>query len=81
MLILQHGAGENETGWGKQGRMNFIMDNLINAGKAKPMIIVMDNGYAEYAEKPNDSADADPRAPYLRPPPNSKPSGRSCSMN
>ena len=69
VLFLQHGAGENETGWGKQGRMNFIMDNLINAGKAKPMIIVMDNGYAEYAEKPRDSADADPRAPYLRPPP------------
>jgi hypothetical protein len=23
VLILQHGAGENETGWGKQGRMNF----------------------------------------------------------
>jgi enterochelin esterase-like enzyme len=69
VLFLQHGAGENETGWGRQGRMNFIMDNLINAGKAKPMIIVMDNGYAEYAEKPRDSADADPRAPYLRPPP------------
>ena len=69
VLILQHGAGENETGWGRQGRMNFIMDNLINAGKAKPMIIVMDNGYAEYAEKPKDSGDADPRAPYLRPPP------------
>jgi enterochelin esterase family protein len=66
VLILQHGAGENETGWGKQGRMNFIMDNLINAGKAKPMIVVMDNGYARYAEKPAESAGAEAQAPYLR---------------
>jgi enterochelin esterase-like enzyme len=67
VLILQHGAGENETGWGKQGRMNFIMDNLINAGKAKPMIVVMDNGYADYAAKPAESAGANAGAPYLRP--------------
>jgi enterochelin esterase-like enzyme len=66
VLILQHGAGENETGWGKQGRMNFIMDNLINAGKAKSMIVVMDNGYAAYAERPNESGGADAVAPYLR---------------
>jgi enterochelin esterase-like enzyme len=66
VLILQHGAGENETGWGRQGRMNFIMDNLINAGKAKPMIVVMDNGYAEYAQNPNQSVAPDPEAPYLR---------------
>ena len=66
VLILQHGAGENETGWGKQGRMNFIMDNLVNAGKAKPMIVVMDNGYAEYAEKPKQSGGANSGAPYLR---------------
>src|SRR5204863_6195085 len=44
VLYLQHGAGEDETGWGSQGRTNLIMDNLIAAGKAKPFIIVMDNG-------------------------------------
>jgi len=44
VLYLQHGAGEDETGWGAQGRANLIMDNLIAAGKAKPFIIVMDNG-------------------------------------
>ena len=44
VLYLQHGAGEDETGWGNQGRVNLIMDNLIAAGKAKPFIIVMDNG-------------------------------------
>ena len=44
VLYLQHGGGEDETGWSKQGRANLIMDNLIAEGKAKPFIIVMDNG-------------------------------------
>jgi enterochelin esterase family protein len=44
VLYLQHGAGEDETGWSSQGRVNFILDNLIAEGKAKPMIIVMENG-------------------------------------
>ena len=44
VLYLQHGAGEDETGWGSQGRTNLIMDNLIAAGQARPFIIVMDNG-------------------------------------
>jgi enterochelin esterase family protein len=44
VLYLQHGAGEDETAWSVQGRANFILDNLIADGKAKPMIIVMDNG-------------------------------------
>jgi enterochelin esterase-like enzyme len=44
VLYLQHGGGEDETGWPNQGRTNLIMDNLIAEGKAKPFIIVMDNG-------------------------------------
>jgi enterochelin esterase-like enzyme len=44
VLYLQHGAGENETGWGSQGHAGLIMDNLIAEGKAKPFIIVMENG-------------------------------------
>ena len=44
VLYLQHGGGEDETGWPNQGRTNLIMDNLIAAGKAEPFIIVMDNG-------------------------------------
>jgi enterochelin esterase-like enzyme len=44
VLYLQHGGGEDETGWSNQGRVNLIMDNLIAEGKAKPFIIVMDNG-------------------------------------
>lgn len=44
VLYLQHGGGEDETGWPNQGKTNLIMDNLIAAGKARPFIIVMDNG-------------------------------------
>jgi len=43
VLYLQHGMGENETGWGNQGRTGLIMDNLIAEGKSLPFIIVMEN--------------------------------------
>ena len=46
LLILQHGYGEDETGWIRQGKAQFILDNLIAAGRAEPMIVVMDRGYA-----------------------------------
>jgi len=46
VLYLQHGMGEDETGWTFQGHANLILDNLISEKKALPMIIVMDNGYA-----------------------------------
>jgi len=49
VLYLQHGGGEDETGWIRQGRANFILDNLIAAGEAKPMIVVMAYGYARRA--------------------------------
>src|ERR1035437_1238974 len=45
VLYLQHGGGENETGWGQQGHADLIMDNLIADGKARPFIIVMANSY------------------------------------
>jgi enterochelin esterase-like enzyme len=44
VLYLQHGGGEDETGWSNQGHANLIMDNLIAEEKASPFIIVMDNG-------------------------------------
>ena len=44
VLYLQHGMGEDETGWSKQGRMQHIMDNAIAAGRAVPMIVVMESG-------------------------------------
>jgi enterochelin esterase-like enzyme len=52
VLYLQHGAGENETGWTRQGRANFILDNLIASKQAVPMIVVMDHGYAPSAPAP-----------------------------
>ena len=44
VLYLQHGMGENETGWSAQGKTGIIMDNLIAEGKAIPFIVYMDNG-------------------------------------
>ena len=44
VLYVQHGWGEDETGWGKQGKLNFIMDNLLAEGKIVPMLVVMGNG-------------------------------------
>ncbi len=52
VLYLQHGGGEDETGWIRQGKANFTLDNLIAAGSAKPMIIVMAYGYARRAGQP-----------------------------
>ncbi len=49
VLYLQHGGGEDETGWAKQGHMNFILDNLLAEKKAVPMIVVMEKGYAARA--------------------------------
>ena len=44
VLYLQHGMGEDRRAWPNQGRTNFILDNLIAEGKAKPMIVVMEDG-------------------------------------
>jgi len=49
VLYLQHGGGEDESGWIRQGKANFILDNLIAGGNTKPMIVVMANGYASRA--------------------------------
>src|SRR5438552_12431647 len=46
VLYLLHGGGGDEDAWLTMGRANIIMDNLIAAGKAKPMIVVMPNGNA-----------------------------------
>ena len=44
VLYLQHGMGEDETGWSRQGHMQHIMDNAIHKGEAVPMIVVMESG-------------------------------------
>lgn len=46
VLYLQHGSFEDENGWSAQGKAGIILDNLIAEERAVPMIIVMDNGYA-----------------------------------
>jgi enterochelin esterase family protein len=60
VLYLQHGSGEDETGWIRQGHANFILDNLIAAGKARPLLIVMSNGYATRAGAPEPNSAAAP---------------------
>ncbi|MFO0843558.1 MAG: alpha/beta hydrolase-fold protein [Gemmataceae bacterium] len=44
VLYLLHGGGDEDSGWGTVGRANFILDNLIAAKKARPMLVVMPNG-------------------------------------
>lgn len=44
VVYIQHGGGEDETGWAVQGKTDIILDNLIAEGKAKPMIVVISNG-------------------------------------
>jgi enterochelin esterase-like enzyme len=70
VLYLQHGMGENETGWGSQGHTAEIMDNLIADGKAVPFIIVMENSSVNMAGfrrppggAPGQGAGAPPAAP------------------
>jgi len=46
VLYLLHGGGGDEDQWINMGRANIIMDNLIAAGKIRPMIVVMPNGNA-----------------------------------
>jgi len=64
VLYLQHGYGEDEAGWSNQGHENFILDNLIAAKKAKPMIIVNENGLPGASFQP-----PPPPRPGEKPPP------------
>lgn len=53
VLYLQHGMGEDETGWAKQGKMQHIMDNAIANCEAVPMIVVMESGDIRAPFNPN----------------------------
>jgi enterochelin esterase family protein len=44
VFYLLHGGGDEDSGWSTIGRAGFILDNLIAAQKARPMIVVMPNG-------------------------------------
>ena len=45
VLYLLHGGGDSDDSWGTVGRAGAILDNLIAAGKTKPMIVVMPAGH------------------------------------
>ncbi len=46
VLYLQHGAGEDETGWIDMGKAHLILDNMIAAGECEKMICVMNSGWS-----------------------------------
>lgn len=60
VLYLQHGWGEDETGWSTQGHVNLIMDNLLAAGEIKPFLIVMTYGMTNEGFGPGRSRGAPP---------------------
>jgi len=56
VLYLLHGMGGDEEAWMTLGRASQILDNLIAAGKAKPMIVVMPNGNVAQEAAPGESS-------------------------
>ena len=67
VLYLLHGGGGDEDAWTSLGRANYILDNLIAAGKARPMIVVMTNGNAnqtasvtDWSKQPDPALDITP---------------------
>lgn len=51
VLYLLHGYGGSEASWSVSGRAGVILDNLITAGEAEPMILVMPRGYAAATQR------------------------------
>jgi enterochelin esterase family protein len=49
VFYLLHGAGDNDHAWSSVGRAGFILDNLIAAKKARPMVVVMPAGHTPRA--------------------------------
>ena len=47
VFYLLHGAGDSDDSWSSVGRAGIILDNLIAAGKAKPMLVVMPAGHTD----------------------------------
>lgn len=60
VFYLLHGSSDSDDAWTTVGRANFILDNLIASGKAKPMVVVMPAGHTS-------------RRGYERPSPDGKP--------
>ncbi|HEX9048620.1 MAG TPA: alpha/beta hydrolase-fold protein [Verrucomicrobiae bacterium] len=81
VLYLQHGGGEDETGWSRQGHAGLIMDNLIAEGKAQPFIIVMANSSVPGSSLFGGEAAATNSGGRLLSRPVSGPGGRTFSFN
>ncbi|MEY4484301.1 MAG: hypothetical protein RL693_1753 [Verrucomicrobiota bacterium] len=56
LLVLQHGSGDNEQTWVAHGKAHWILDNLIAANKARPMVVLMIDGHP-MGMVPRDSAE------------------------
>lgn len=67
VLYLLHGAGGDEEAWMELGRTSQIMDNLIAAGKAKPMIVVMPNGNVSQDASPGMGSDGYYKPQFMAP--------------
>lgn len=67
VLYLLHGYGGDENEWTALGRTVQIMDNLIAAGRARPMIVVMPNGHAAERMAPG-SGPVEGQTPRPQPP-------------
>lgn len=65
VFYLLHGAGDSDEAWTSVGRAGFILDNLIAAKKAKPMVVVMPAGHSRHASE----GPAPRPAPGSAPPP------------
>ena len=60
VFYLLHGAGDSDDSWSTVGRAGFILDNLIAAKTAKPMLVVMPAGHTRAPGNPITSAPGDP---------------------
>jgi enterochelin esterase family protein len=59
VLYLLHGAGDDDRGWTDVGLAHRILDNLIAAGKAVPMLVVMPDGHADSGGNNTQAFEAD----------------------
>jgi enterochelin esterase family protein len=59
VLYLLHGAFDGDNSWSTVGRAGFILDNLIAAGQAVPMIVVMPDGHTTRFQPGGPPADSD----------------------
>jgi enterochelin esterase family protein len=61
VFYLLHGAGDCDEAWTSVGRAGFILDNLIAAKKAKPMIVVMPAGHTSTGPRTQGAPDEFPQ--------------------